>query len=223
MDAIFTNRFDAGRKLADALPAYQASVMPLVLGLPRGGVPVAFEVACKLNAPLDIFVVRKLGVPHEEELAMGAVASGGVRVLNDEVLRRMPDGEALVEAATKRELRELQRRETFYREGRTPAGVSGRTIFLIDDGLATGSTMHAAVFALRALHPAVVVVAVPVAPPEACAALRDEVDEFFCLAVREDFHAVGQFYADFTQTTDAEVRDLLDRATAWNSSPETHS
>ena len=212
MDARFQDRRDAGQRLAAELTAYAGRDDVLVLALPRGGVPVAFEVARALGAPLDVFVVRKLGVPGHEELAMGAIASGGVRVLNRQVISQLAIPIEVVEQVTAGELDELRRRERLYRGNRPPADVHGRAVILIDDGLATGSTMHAAVAALRQQNPARLVVAVPVAARETCDEFRDEVDEVVCAITPEPFHAVGLWYEDFSQTTDEEVRELLQRA-----------
>jgi putative phosphoribosyl transferase len=186
----------------------------LVLALPRGGVPVAFEVARALHAPLDVFLVRKLGLPGHEELAMGAIASGGVRVLNDDVVRALHVPEDVVETVAAAEQQELERRERIYRGDRPAPDARGRTIILIDDGLATGSTMRAAVAALRQQGPARIVVAVPVGAPETCAEFQDEADEAICGQTPEPFYAVGLWYSDFSQTTDEEVHDLLERAAA---------
>jgi predicted phosphoribosyltransferase len=184
----------------------------LVLGLPRGGVPVAFEVATALEAPLDVFIVRKLGVPGYEELAMGAIASGGIRVRNDGVVRLLSISEDVIEAVTAQELRELRCRESAYRGDRPPLEVRGRTVILVDDGLATGSTMRAAIAALRRLEPARVIVAVPTAAPSTCAEIRHEADDCICGVTPDPFYSVGVWYEDFSQTTDDEVRDLLDEA-----------
>ena len=184
----------------------------MVFALPRGGVPVAFEVARVLDAPLDVFLVRKLGVPGHEELALGAIAQGGVRVLNAEVVRSLDIAPDTIEAVAAREGEELARRERAYRDDRPPLEVAGRTVILVDDGLATGASMRAAVAALRAEAAARIVVAVPVAAPETCDAVRAEVDEIVCAVTPEPFYAVGFWYADFAQTTDAEVHDLLARA-----------
>ncbi|MEW6422047.1 MAG: phosphoribosyltransferase [Deinococcota bacterium] len=208
----FLDRRDAGRQLASRLLSLHPWPQTTVLALPRGGVPVAYEVAQALGVPLDVFLVRKLGVPGHEEVAMGAIASGGVRVLNEDVVRRAGVTPQALAAVEGREQAELARRERAYREGRTPTPLGGRTVLLIDDGVATGATLRAGLKALRALSPARVVVAVPVAPPEVCHALRSEADEVVCLLTPIDFMAVGQFYRDFHQTTDEEVRDLLTRA-----------
>lgn len=208
----FLDRLDAGRRLASRLQALGPWPDMTVLALPRGGVPVAAEVAHALAAPLDVFLVRKLGLPGHEEVAMGAIASHGVRVLNEDIVRRMrvtPEAIAAVEA---REQAELERRQRVYREGRAAAPVKGRTVLLIDDGVATGATLRAGLRALRNLFPARVVVAVPVAPPEVCRALETEADEVICLLTPPDFRAVGQFYAGFRQTTDQEVQALLAQA-----------
>lgn len=209
---IFRNRRDAGRYLASKLMKYAGRSDVLVLGLPRGGVPVAFEVARALRAPLDIFLVRKLGLPGHEELAMGAIASGGVRVLNEHVVRNLGVSEDTLAAVAAAEQKELVRREQLYRGDRSTPDVRGRTIILIDDGLATGSTMRAAVAALRRREPARIVVAVPVGAPETCAEFQEEADEAICARMPEPFYAVGAWYRDFSQTTDEEVRELLEQA-----------
>ena len=214
MSPPFKDRFDAGRRLARLLGKYANRDDVVVLALPRGGVPVAFEVARALNAPLDLFLVRKLGLPGHEELAMGAIASGGVRVLNESVVEMFRVPPQAIERVAEREMRELQRRERAYREGRPPVPVEGKIAILVDDGLATGSTMRAAAQALKMLRPKKIVVAVPVAAPETCDEFRDEVDEVVCAIAPEPFHAVGIWYEDFSQTTDDEVRELLDRAAA---------
>ena len=210
--APYEDRFDAGRRLAGMLSVYAHRTDVVVLALPRGGVPVGFEVAMALGAPLDVFVVRKLGVPGHEELAMGAIASGGVRVLDPNVIQLADVGEQEVQRVTAIEQRELARRERRYRGDRPFPDVRGKTTILIDDGLATGSTMRAAVAALRQEGPSKIVVAVPVAAPEVCAAFRTVGDEIVCASTPTPFHAVGLWYEDFTQTTDDEVRDLLERA-----------
>ena len=207
----FRNRTDAGRQLAEKLAAYTNRPGVLVLALPRGGVPVGFEVARALGAPLDVFLVRKLGVPGYEELAMGAVATGGVRVLNDEIVRGLGISEHEIDAAAARELQELARRQRLYRGDRPLPDVAGRTVILVDDGLATGATMRAAIQALRQQQPARIVVAVPTASPDTCEALKAEADDVVCAMTPEPFLAVGHWYEDFTQTTDDEVRELLAR------------
>jgi predicted phosphoribosyltransferase len=207
----FRNRTEAGRRLAEKLAAYAGRPDILVLALPRGGVPVGYEVARALGAPLDVFVVRKLGVPGYEELAMGAVATGGVRVLNDEIVRGLGISKHEIDAAVARELQELARRERLYRGARPPPDVAGRTVVLVDDGLATGATMRAAVAAVRQQKPARIVVAVPTASPETCEAMKAEADDVICAMTPEPFFAVGHWYEDFTQTTDDEVRELLAR------------
>lgn len=213
----FSDRSEAGRLLGAAVAERLGSGAgeAVVLGLPRGGVPVAFHVAQALRAPLDVFIVRKLGVPGQEELAMGAIASGGVRVLNREVLDLMPVPQRTIDAVAEREQRELERREREYRGSRPPLDVRGKTAVIVDDGLATGSTMRAAVAALKKMQPRAVVVAVPVAARETCDDFRREreVDDVICLRTPQPFQAVGLWYDDFTQTTDEEVHDLLGRAT----------
>jgi len=184
----------------------------IVLGLPRGGVPVANEVAERLRAPLDVFIVRKLGVPGFEELAAGAIASGGVRVLNEDVMRAIPHADQAIEAVTTRETAELARREQTYREGRPAPDLRDRIAILVDDGLATGATMRAAVKALRQRGAAKIVVAVPVGPPDTCHEIEEQADETVCLSMPEFFQAVGQYYEDFSQTTDEDVRQLLTSA-----------
>src|SRR3984893_10196453 len=208
---LFRDRREAGRLLAERLAAYANRPDVLVLALPRGGVPVAYEVASALGAPLDVFIVRKLGVPGYEELAMGAVATGGVRVLNDQIVERLGIPDHLIDAVAARELQELSRRERLYRDGRPPPDVRGRTVILVDDGLATGATMHAAIQALRQQNPARIVVAVPTASPETCEEMRTEVDEVICAITPEPFEAVRRWYQDFSQTTDEEVEALLSR------------
>src|SRR5437016_5051891 len=212
MERAFPNRTEAGRLLAKKLVKYAGRDDVIVLGLPRGGVPVAFEVAQRLGAPLDVFIVRKLGVPGFEELAVGAIASGGVRVLNEDVMRALPNAVDIIEAVTAKETAELQRREQSYRDGRPAPELAGKTIILVDDGLATGATMRAAVKALRQRGAAKIVVAVPVGPPDTCREFEDEADEVICASAPEFFQAVGQYYEDFSQTSDEEVRELLARA-----------
>jgi putative phosphoribosyl transferase len=210
--ARFRDRYQAGRRLAAALAPYAGRPNLLVLALPRGGVPVGYEVARALNAPLDIMLVRKLGVPGHEELAMGAIASGGIRVLSKDVVMAFGIPERVIEKVAADEEDELERRERAYRGDRPLPEVRGRTVILVDDGLATGSTMRAAAAALRAQHPERLIVAVPVAPPETCESLRSEVDDVVCALVPEPFFAVGNWYDDFSQVTDQEVRSLLQAA-----------
>ena len=206
---MFRNRTEAGQKLAARLQAYNHQPDVLVLVLPRGGVPVGYEIARALHAPVDVFVVRKLGVPWNPELAMGAVATGGVRVFEEETVRMLAiPGEEIAKVAA-REERELERRERAYRGGRTPFPVAGRKVILVDDGVATGSTMRAGVAALRRLRPAQIVIAVPVAPRATCAMLRKLADEVVCLIEAEDFFAIGEWYEDFSQLTDQDVQKLL--------------
>jgi putative phosphoribosyl transferase len=208
----FSDRVEAGQLLAEKLLDYADRDDVIVLGLPRGGMPVAFEVAQRLRVPLDVFIVRKLGVPGFEELALGAIASGGVRVLNEDVARALPSADEVIESVTARETAELERREHSYRDGRSAPDLRGRTVILVDDGLATGATMRAAVEALRRRDVAKIVVAAPVGAPETCRELQDEVDEIVCAMTPEYFQAVGQYYENFSQTTDEEVRELLARA-----------
>lgn len=209
---IYRNRSEAGKHLAAQLVHYADRDDVLVLALPRGGVPVAFEVAQALGAPLDVFLVRKLGVPGHEELAMGAIASGGVRVLNDDVVEYLSIPDSVIDAVAAAELQELKRREREYRGNRPEPDVSGKTVILIDDGLATGSTMRAAAAALRQQNPARIVVAVPVSAPETCDEYQMGVDEIICAAKPQPFLGVGRWYRDFSQTTDEEVRTLLEQA-----------
>jgi len=209
---VFRDRTEAGQELGRRLFSACAGLDVVVLALPRGGVPVGYEVARAFDAPLDVMVVRKLGIPGHAEYAMGAIASGGVRVLNDAVVRELGISSAAVEEVARAEGIELERRERLYRDGRPPPDVRGRTAVLVDDGLATGSTMHVAVRALRALHPARIVVAVPVASAEACESLRSEADDVLCVRTPEPFRAVGLGYQDFSQTSDEEVVALLKRS-----------
>jgi putative phosphoribosyl transferase len=209
---IFRNRTEAGQHLAARLTRYADRSDVLVLALPRGGVPVAYEVAQELKAPLDIFLVRKLGVPGHEELAMGAIASGGVRVLNEDIVNYLRIPDEVIDVVAEREQRELERRERAYRDGRPPPDVRDRVVILIDDGLATGSTMRAAAASLRLQKPRRIVVAVPVSSRETCEEFRSEVDEIVCAYTPEHFQGVGLWYEDFSQTSDEEVRELLERA-----------
>lgn len=212
MQPLFHNRAEAGKVLAQKLSGYANRDDVLVLGLARGGVPVAFEVAEALDAPLDVFVVRKLGVPGQKELAAGAIASGGVRVINDEVIAAAGITDEEIAEVAAREMVELKRREQQYRHGRPAADARGKTVILVDDGLATGASMRAAAAALRTQRPARIVVAVPVASPQTCDEFRAEVDEIVCAATPQPFVAVGLWYEQFEQTSDQEVRELLDRA-----------
>lgn len=207
---LYRDRTEAGRELAQKLAEYRGRGDVVVLGLPRGGVPVAFEVAAALHAPLDVFVVRKLGTPGQPELAMGAIASGGVRVLNHDVVRALGIPDFKIEEVAQAEGEELRRREQQYRGSRPPLDVRDKTVILVDDGLATGSTMRAAAAALKQAGARKIVVAVPVAAEQSCAAVRSDVDDLVCAAMPEPFWAVGQWYRDFDQTTDDEVRSLLE-------------
>lgn len=209
MNDRFADRAQAGQRLAKGLTQYADRTEVMVLGLPRGGVPVAAEVARALRLPLDVFVVRKLGVPGHEELAMGAIASGGIRVLNDELLRSVGLSEGQVAEVTRRELATVARQEELYRGDREPLRLEGRTVILVDDGLATGATMRAAILALRSRGVGGIVVAVPVAPRQACAALAQEVDEMVCPSCPDQFSAVGLWYRDFSAVSDEEVRERL--------------
>lgn len=210
----FSDRREAGRALGAKLAAYAGRKDVTVLGVPRGGVPVAFEVALALDAPLDVFLVRKLGAPGQEELAMGAIASGGVRVLNPTVIQSLRISADEIERAARREEHELRRRELSCRGDRPPLDIEGRIAILVDDGLATGSSMRAAVEAARKLAPARIVVAVPVSPPSTAREMRRIADGVVCVVTPEPFYSVGQFYEEFDQTTDEEVRELLRRSAA---------
>jgi predicted phosphoribosyltransferase len=207
--APFQDRVEAGRLLAARLSALANRNDVVVLALPRGGVPVGAEIARALGAPLDVFVVRKLGVPGHEELAMGALASGGVRLLNDDVVQHLDIPASAIDTVTKYEQHELERRERAYRDDRPPLALAGKTVLLVDDGLATGSTMRAAVAAVRQQQPSKIVVAVPVGATSTCASLGEDADEVVCLRQPEPFIAVGLWYRDFSQTSDDEVRELL--------------
>jgi len=206
---LYQDRADAGRRLAALLTEYADRPDVIVLALPRGGVPVGFEVARVLHAMLDVFLVRKLGLPGYEELAMGAIASGGVIVVNEEVVRQFRIAPGTLEGVAEQELQEMERREAVYRHGRSFPDISGRTVILVDDGLATGSTMRAGVTALRQLEPAAVIVAVPVGAPDTCELLKQSADRVMCAQAPENFSAVGRWYVDFDQTTDDEVCYLL--------------
>jgi len=208
----FEDRFDAGRFLARQLQHHAGNPNVVVLALPRGGVPVAFEIARAIDAPLDVFVVRKLGAPGYEELAMGAIATGGVRVFNEEVIQHLGVSQSWINATIREQEEELQRREEAYRGDRPPVELQNRTVILVDDGLATGASMRAAVRALRLRNPSGIAVAVPIGSRDTCDQFRPEVEEVVCGHTPEPFHAVGAWYLDFTQTTDDEVRELLDRA-----------
>jgi predicted phosphoribosyltransferase len=209
MDACFRDRREAGRALAQKLHSYVGRDDVIVLALPRGGVPVGYEIASCLSAPLDVFIVRKLGVPGHGELAMGAIASGGIRVVNKDVLQYLPNAELILDAVAAKEEPEIERREREYRDGRRMPQLGGKVVILVDDGLATGATMRAAVAALRQHDAAKIVVAVPVGAPEICREFEKEVDETICAITPEEFYGVGQFYEDFSQTSDKEVRELL--------------
>ncbi len=209
---IFKNREEAGRRLALRLEKYANRNDVIVLGIPRGGVPVAFEVAAALNLPLDIFVLRKLGVPGHEELAFGAIGSGGIRFLNANVVEQLGISEQDIEAVARIEREELKRREMLYRGSRPSLDVRGRTVILVDDGIATGASLMAAIQALKQMKPAAIVVATPVAPPETCERFQQEVDRVVCVEMPEPFYGVGQFYHDFSQVSDQEVIELLDEA-----------
>jgi putative phosphoribosyl transferase len=205
----FLNRVDAGRQLAKRLRSYAKQKNVIVLGIPRGGVPVAYEVASELEAPLDVFVVRKLGVPWQPELAFGAIASGGVCILDDEVVESAGISHLEVERVAAREEIELQRREKIYRGGRPALALEGKAVILVDDGIATGASTRAAITALRQLHPCRIVLAAPVAPGPTYRRLRSEVDDFVCVHTPETFYAIGEFYDDFSQVSDEEVMELL--------------
>lgn len=213
----YRDRKEAGQRLAERLLDYRDRPDVVVLGLPRGGVVIASEIARRLHAPLDVFVVRKLGVPGQEELAMGAIASGGVRVLNSAVVDVCGIPASVIEEVTEQERRELERRERLYRGVRPPIAIEGRTVILVDDGIATGATMRAAVAALRRLKPARIIVAAPTAAPQACELLSKEADEVICDIMPDPFYSVGLWYDDFTQNSDEEIRELLEHAAASRS------
>lgn len=227
MSSIYRDRSEAGQRLATLLTKYEHLPDLLVLALPRGGVPVAYEIAHSLHAPLDVFLVRKLGVPGQEELAMGAIASGGIRIINDDVVEHLHIPRHAIEKATEDEKRELQRRERLYRDDMPPPSILGHTILLVDDGLATGASMRAAVQALKQQRPAHLAVAVPVAAATTCYLLQTEVDRLICAQTPDPFYGVGYWYQNFAQTSDQEVRDLLTRnhqelATSYHV-PKSHS
>ncbi len=209
---LFKNRIIAGQILAGELADYANRSDAIILALPRGGVPVAFEVAKALNAPLDVLVVRKLGVPEQEELAMGAIASGGVRIINEHIINLVNISEDTIARVAAQEERELERRERLYRGDRADLDLEGRIVILVDDGLATGATMWAAVASVRRQHPAKIVIAVPVAASATCQELQVAVDEIVCVATPDPFYSVGLWYEDFPQTTDDQVRQLLAKA-----------
>ncbi|RPJ25772.1 MAG: phosphoribosyltransferase [Chloroflexi bacterium] len=211
--AQFKDRRGAGRILAQKLSAYAGRSDVIISALPRGGVPVAYEVALALNAPLDIFIVRKLGLPGQKELAIGAIASGGIRVLNEDIIRALAVPEEVVNLVARQELQELERREQIYRGDRPALEIRDRIVIVIDDGLATGASMRAAVTGLRTRHPARIVIAVPAAAPETCDAFKFEVDEIVCTITPQPFEGVGRWYEDFTQITDEQVRAFLEEAT----------
>lgn len=214
MELPFKNRKTAGRALAQSLLQYRGRENLIVLGLPRGGIPVAAEIAEALGADLDLILVRKLGVPGHRELAMGAIASGGRRVMNDDIVRSLRISEEAIRQVEKAEYKELQRREHAYRRARPWPGLKNHTVILVDDGLATGATMRAAIDAVRQDGPAHIVIAVPVAPADTLAVLRPQVDDLVCLAVPDNFRAIGLWYTDFSQVADAEVREILERTWA---------
>lgn len=215
----FQDRLDAGRQLAEQLGAFAGRADVRVLALPRGGVPVAFEIARKLRVPLDVWVVRKLGAPSIPELAVGAIAAGGIELISPDTVRRLHISQDAMDAILARERIELERRERAYRGERPPVDVAGKTIILVDDGLATGSTMRAAIASLRLRQPARIIVAVPVAARSVCTQLQQAKDQVVCLHAPLDLDAVGQWYEDFAQTTDAEVCDLLSRAAQFADNP----
>lgn len=206
---IFPNRVDAGRRLAKKLDVYAKRNDVLVLGIPRGGVSVAFQVAAELGAPLDVFVVRKLGAPWQKELAFGAIATGGIRILDAQIVESLGISEMEIERIEAEERQELDRRECLYRGGRPALNLEGKTVILVDDGIATGASTLAAITAARKLKPARIVLAAPIAPSSTCGRLRREVDDLICLDTPESFYAIGQFYEDFSQVSDEEVTNLL--------------
>ena len=218
MEPRFHNRTEAGRRLAAELSKYANLPEVLVLGLPRGGIPVAYEIAKALHVPLDVWLVRKLGVPGQEELAMGAIASGGVMILNNEIINLLNISRETVEQVAAAEKQELERRDEAYRGDRPLPQIENHTIILVDDGIATSSTLRAAIAALQRHHPKRIVVAAPVAPPSVCESLKTVVDDVVCLDTPEPLHSIGMWYIDFSQTTDNEVRDLLRRSSLESSS-----
>jgi putative phosphoribosyl transferase len=216
----FSSRFEAGRLLASKLSRYRNHPEVLILALPRGGVPVAYEIAKELNIPIDVFLVRKLGVPGNRELAMGAIASGGLRILNEDLVRAFEVSEAAIQSATDSERIELEKRERLYRGTRPPLNLLNRTVILVDDGLATGATMLVAVQTVRQQYPARIVVAVPVAATETCEKIKAEVDEIICETTVDTLYAIGAWYENFTQLSDEEVSELLNRASLIKKSTE---
>lgn len=218
-NSIFENRSQAGQRLAKSLMIYANRDEVIVLGLPRGGVPVAYEVAKQLRAPLDVLMVRKLGVPGHEELAMGAIATGGVQVVHHAVIRALGISHQAFEAEAAVQMRELRRREEAYRGHTVTPEIKGRIVILVDDGIATGSTLRAAVQALRQQNPKKIIIAVPIADPDSCTELESQVDELIALEKPDDFRSVGQWYQDFAQTTDAEVKFLLASSTDFQPAP----
>ena len=213
---MFKDRKDAGKKLAEKIKERVSDGNLVILGLPRGGVPVAYQVARELQAPLDVFIVRKLGLPSHPELAMGAIATGGVRVLNDDVVNRMNISEGVIERVAEEEREKLQHREEIYRGARPRLELEGKTVVVVDDGLATGATMKAAVDALHQLGPGKIIVAVPTAPPRTCEEFDGRVDELLCLTTPSTFMGVGGSYRDFEQTSNQEVTELLEKARQWS-------
>lgn len=214
--ALFKDRVDAGRILAKELSKYASRSDVLILALPRGGVPVAYEVAKALNVKMDVFIVRKLGVPGYEELAMGAIASDNIRVLNEDVVKSFGIPEEVIEKTATKELHELERREKAYRGDRPKPEITNKTVILIDDGLATGATMRAAAAALKTKNPAKIIIAVPTAAADTCEFFEGKVDEIICVATPEPFYGVGAWYGNFSQTTDKEVCDILEKAKEFN-------
>jgi len=219
---IFRNRQEAGQRLALRLGKYANREDVIVLGVPRGGVPVAFEVATVLNLPLDIFVLRKLGVPGHEEFAFGAIGSGGVRVLDRQVVESLGLSDLVIDIVTQAEKAELARREQIYRGGRPPLDVRGKIVILVDDGIATGSSLRAGVRALQQMQPAAIVIAAPAAPGSTVNRLNRDVEEVVCVEIPEEFYGVGQFYQDFSQVSDEEVNELLNRSSRQRDAHQYH-